>query len=373
MIGTPYGEQLRRKRDTLVAALGGHPVLAAIDVPALVGSPKAFGYRTQAKLVLRRAGRGVLAGIYRPGTHQVVDISRCPVHHPLINQVVAAAREEIEGRDLSVYDERSGEGLLRYLVVRVSAWEKRAQLILVSTAQLPSSLVKGLRKRVRGLESVVLNLNSERGNVILGRRFVPWTKEVSLLERVGSLKLRSRAGAFLQANIPVARKLYETAAAWAAIGSEDVVADLYCGVGALTFHLAPGARRVFGIEAVEQAILDAKQNTPLNGFHNVRFRCGTAAEELERLREEVGRVDVVSLNPPRKGADEATRQAIAACEPRAILYVSCDPQTLARDLAWFSERGYRVLRVQGFDMFPQTDHVETLAQLERVVPATPLP
>lgn len=342
-------------------------------MPEIVGSPKAFGYRTQAKLVLRRARRGVLAGIYRPGTHQVVDIGECPVHHPLINQVAAALCEEIEARDLPVYDERTHEGALRYAVVRVSAWEKRAQLILVSrTGALASELAKALQRRVRGLASVVLNLNPEPGNTILGRRFIPWTKESSLVERVGDLKLRSRPGAFLQANIPVARRLYETAAAWAAVGPEDIVADLYCGVGALTFHLAPGARRVYGVEEVEPAVLDAKENVRVNGFHNVRFRCGQAGAELSALLEEVGRIDLVALNPPRKGADEAARRAIVACAPRAIVYVSCDPGTLARDLAWFAEQGYALRRVRGFDMFPQTEHVETLALVEPVVAGAPL-
>jgi 23S rRNA (uracil1939-C5)-methyltransferase len=370
LIGTPYGEQLRRKQEKLAAALAPFEELRRSSVPAIVGSPKAFGYRTQAKLVLRRSRRGVLAGVYRPGTHEVVDIRRCPVHHPLVNQVLAAVCAEIEARDLAVYDERTHEGLLRYVVVRVSSWEKKAQLILVSTSgSLPMALVKSLRARVHGLASVVLNLNPEPGNVILGRRFVPWTKEVSLVERVGDLKLRSRAGAFLQANIPVARKLYAAAAAWAAVTPEDIVADLYCGVGALTFHLAPRARRIFGIEEVEPAVRDAKENTSLNGFHNVRFRCGTAAEQLAALREEVGRIDVISLNPPRKGADEATRRAIVACAPRSIVYVSCEPSTLARDLAWFAGHGYRLARVQGFDMFPQTEHVETLALLEKAATA----
>jgi len=323
--------------------------------------------------VLRRARRGVLAGIYRPGTHQVVDIGECPVHHPLINQVVAALRAEIEARELPVYDERSHEGALRYAVVRVSAWQKRAQLILVSrTGALATDLARALQRRVRGLASVVLNLNPEPGNAILGRRFVPWTKEASLVERIGDLKLRSRPGAFLQANVPVARKLYDTAAAWAEIGPEEVVADLYCGVGALTFHLAAGARRVYGIEEVEPAVLDARENVRLNGFHNLRFRCGQAATELAALLEEVGRIDVVALNPPRKGADEETRRAIVACRPRAVVYVSCDPGTLARDLAWFAGHGYALRRVRGFDMFPQTEHVETLALLEPVVAAAPL-
>ena len=355
---------MQRKRVALATALARHQELGAVEVPELIGSPKAFGYRTQAKLVLRRARRGVLAGIYRPGTHQVVDISRCPVHHPLVNQVVEALRDEIEARDLSIYDERSHDGLLRYLVVRVSAWQKRAQLILVGTSSaVPAALAKALRARVRGLASVVLNLNAEPGNAILGRRFIDLIKGEELVERVGDLRLRSRAGAFLQANIPVARRLYETAAAWTSPGANEIAVDLYCGVGALTFHLASEARRVFGVEEVEAAILDAKQNTSLNGFHNVRFRCAGAAEGLAAIAGEVGRVDVVSLNPPRKGADETTREAIKACAPRAIAYVSCDPQTLARDLAWFAARGYRTVRLQAFDMFPQTEHVETLALL----------
>jgi len=285
LIGTPYGEQLRCKRDRLAAALERHPALAGLEVPPVVGSPKAFGYRTQAKLVLRRARRGVLAGVYRPGTHQVVDISRCPVHHPLVNEVVGAAVAEIEKRDLPVYDERTHEGLLRYLVVRVSAWQKRAQLIVVATsALLPPALPKALRARVRGLESVVLNVNAEPGNVILGRRFVPLTKETALLERVGGLSLLSRAGAFLQANIPVARRLYETAASWAGVDEHDVAADLYCGVGALTFHLAARARRMFGVEEVEQAVNDAKQNTSRNGFHNVRRRAHQARRRSRARR-----------------------------------------------------------------------------------------
>jgi 23S rRNA (uracil1939-C5)-methyltransferase len=364
---------LRRKHARLTAALAHHPEIAPLEVPAVVGSPKAFGYRTQAKLVLRRSRRGVLAGIYRPGTHQVVDITRCPVHHPLINEIATAVCREIEAQDLPVYDERTHEGALRYLVVRVSGWEKRAQLILVSTTgALPVTLAKALRARVRGLASVVLNLNPDPGNVILGRRFVPWTKETTLTERVGELKLRSRPGAFLQANIPVARRLYDTAAEWAALGREEIAVDLYCGVGALTFHLARGARTVFGVEEAEPAVLDAKQNTPLNGFHNVRFRVGVAAEQLAALHGEIGRMDVVALNPPRKGADAATRAAIVASQPRAVVYVSCEPSTLARDLAWFAGHGYELRRIQGFDMFPQTEHVETLALLERVVTAPPV-
>jgi len=366
LVGTPYGEQLERKRQRLAASLASHAELELpAEIPEVIGSAKVFGYRTQAKLVLRQARRGVLAGVYRPGTHQVVDIRRCAVHHPLINQVVEAACEEIETRNLAVYDERDGTGSLRYLVVRVSAWQKRAQLILVSASEnLPAAVGRSLQKRVRGLAGVVLNINAERGNVILGRRFIAWSGERSLVERVGDFRLNSRAGAFLQANVPVARRLYQHAVSWAALRPDEIAADLYCGVGALTFHLAGGARRVFGVEEAQPAVLDAKENATLNGFHNVRFRGAVAADGLAEARAQVGRIDVIALNPPRGGADEATRREIARCASRAIVYVSCEPSTLARDIAWFTANGYRLARVQGFDMFPQTEHVEALALLE---------
>ena len=142
------------------------------------------------------------------------------------------------------------------------------------------------------------------------------------------------------------------------------MADLYCGVGALTFHLATSARRVVGIEESPTAVLDGQVNIRLNGFHNVRFRNGAVADELPRLRDELQRIDVIAVNPPRKGMDERTRIAVAACRPRRLIYVSCEPSTLARDAAWLGERGLHLRRVQPFDMFPQTEHVETVALLE---------
>lgn len=367
LIGRPYGEQLRCKQDALAATLAGAGLDGAEFLP-IVGSPRVFGYRTQCKLVVRRAGRGVLMGVYRPGTHQVVDISACVVHHPLIAHVVEAVRAEIVARDLSVYDERTGRGLVRYLCVRVSTWQKRAQLILVTAARaVPDArgLVRALQRRVRGLASVVQNVNADPGNVILGPLFVPWTKETSLTERVGPLRLHSRAGSFLQANVQIARRLYEVAAAWAAPEPDDVAADLYCGVGALALHLAATARHVVGIESSPTAVLDGQVNIRLNGVHNVRFRRGAVADELPRVREQLRRIDVIAVNPPRKGLDAEARAAVAACAPRRIVYVSCEPATLARDLAWFCASDYRLRRVQALDMFPQTDHVETVALLER--------
>jgi 23S rRNA (uracil1939-C5)-methyltransferase len=367
LIGNPYGEQLRRKRERVRAAFGAYASLAALDVPDVVGSPRAFGYRNQVKLVARRVQRGLLLGVYRPGTHQVVDIRRCPVHHPLITPVIEAVARLVERYEIPTYDEHTRAGTLRYVVVRVSAWAKAAQVILVTRErQLPHAreLVRALT-RVRGVRSVVQNVNPDPGNVIFGPQFIALTREAALVERVDFLKLKTHAGAFLQANISVARKLYLQALQWAAPQADDTCVDLYCGVGALTFYLATAAQHVVGIEESRIAVADAKENVRLNGFHNVRFHCGRVGETLPALAERLPRIDVVTLNPPRKGADAATRAAIVAAAPARIVYISCDPTTLAHDLDWFATHGYTPVNVRPFDLLPQTDHVECMAALVR--------
>lgn len=374
LIGNPYREQLRRKRELVREALAQYPSLVALAVPEVIGSPRAFGYRNQAKLVVRRARRGLLLGVYRPGTHQVVDIRQCPVHHPLITSVLAAVARIVEHYQIPSYDERTGAGTLRYVVVRVSAWAKAVQVILVTRERaLPRAreVVRALT-RVRGVRSVVQNINPDPGNVIFGARFVPLTGETALVERLDFLKLKTHAGAFLQANIAVARKLYAQALHWAAPQADATCVDLYCGVGALTFYLATAAQHVVGIEESPIAIADAKENVRLNGFHNVRFHCGRVAESLPELAGRLPRVDVLTLNPPRKGADAATRAAIVAAAPRRIVYISCDPATLARDLDWFAAQGYRAVHLQPFDLLPQTEHVECIAALAHdVAPELP--
>ena len=367
LIGKPYGRQLEEKRDKVRLAFAAHPSLRALAIPEPVGSPKAFGYRNQAKLVARHTRRGLLLGIYRPGSHDVVDIRQCPVHHPLINEVLAAVIRNVERFDVPIYDERTHTGQLRYVIVRVSTWTKRAQVILVTRerAWVQARALARALGRARGVASVVQNVNPAPGNVILGPSFVSLEGEADLVERVGFLKLKSRAGAFLQANIPVARKVYQRVLEWAAPAAEDTAVDLYCGVGAISFYLGTAARHVVGIESSPPAVLDAKANVRINGFHNVRFHAGETGAILPEMAERLGRVDLVTLNPPRKGADASTREAIVACAPRRVVYVSCDAVTLARDLDWFAARGYVTTRVQPFDMLPQTEHVECVALLER--------
>lgn len=366
-IGRAYGEQLAAKRERLRVALAGYDALGGLEVPEVRGAPHSFGYRNQAKLVARRARRGLLLGVYRPGTHQVVDVRRCATHHPLLTQTLEALAGLIERYEVPAYDERSREGFLRYVVVRVSAWKRLAQVILVVRKRGWASERDFLRavRELRRVGSVVLNLNPDPGNVVLGREMVAVTRETALVDRVGGLELKIRAGSFVQANLPAARRAYELVLQWADPRRDENAVDLYCGVGAISLSVATRARAVWGIEESPAAVLDARDNVRINGFHNVRFLAGDAGTLLGDLAGRLGHIDLVTLNPPRKGADGGVRAAIVGCAPARIVYMSCEPESLARDLDWFAAHGYRTERLQPFDFLPQTDHVETVALLAR--------
>jgi len=366
LIGTAYGEQLVRKGEIVATAFAAYPSLAHVEIPEVVGSPRAFGYRNQAKLVARQGRRGLLLGIYRPGTHDVFDIRSCPVHAEPINAVLQRVAELVERFAVPIYDEREQTGMLRYVIVRTSLWNKSVQVILVTKSRgLPrqGDFVRALR-RVRGVVSIVLNVNRDPGNAIFGSEFIPLTKDDGLVEKIGGLRLWTRAGAFLQANPNIAGRIYRQALEWAELSSDQVAVDLYCGAGALTLHLAAAAHTAFGIEASPIAVVDAKRNARMNGISNTRFQAGDAGAMLPAIAAAVEPA-VITLNPPRKGVDDATREAIVACGPKRLVYVSCNPATLARDLDWFAARGYRVDAFRAYDMMPQTEHVECVARAVR--------
>jgi 23S rRNA (uracil1939-C5)-methyltransferase len=367
LTGKAYGEQLRIKRTSVVDAFASYRQLADICVPEVIGSPRLFGYRNQAKLVARRARGRLLLGVYRPGTHQVVDISACVVHQPMITAVVARVRQALTAAQVPAYDERTGAGWLRYLLVRTSAWQREAHVTLVVRDRSwdgERALLQQLH-RLRGVSGVSLNLNPTPGNAILGDRFIAAGGQRTLIERIGGLKLQNSPGAFLQANVAAVRRVYDRAAAWAAPTGDALAVDLYAGVGAISFRLADLAQRVIGIEESPIAVRDAQANCRINGYHNVRFLAARAAAGLAEVTAASAAVEIIALNPPRKGADLDARRAIADAAPRRIVYLSCGPASLARDLGWFVDAGYRVAAVQPYDLLPQTEHVETLVLLVR--------
>jgi len=363
--GLPYRRQLGYKRTRVAEAVARYSRLASIAPEEVVGSRDLFGYRNVVKLAVRSRRDGTLrAGVYAPGTHRLVDADRCAVTHPALREVVTAALEEAANLGCAAYDEHRGTGELRYVVARYSAWRRRVLLVLV-TALADASRLREITRRLASrcprLGGVVHNHNAERGNVILGRRWATLRPPAEIVDRVGFLRLRASPAAFFQPNPWVARRIYETVLDWAAPAEEARVLDLFCGVGPLSFYLATRARQVIGIEEAPSAVRDARANQRRNGFHNLRFEEGRVDALLPQLCERLRGVEIVTLNPPRKGASPRTLAMIAALAPRRVVYVSCNAETLARDLDRLAELGYPTTRLRPFDMLPQTEHVEVVA------------
>jgi 23S rRNA (uracil1939-C5)-methyltransferase len=368
LIDMQYPQQLSYKRDRVAAALSEQQVATAEQVVEVVAAEQPSGYRASAKLTFTRKREKVLIGLYRRGSHDVVDCPDCPVHHPLINRIVAVVKDEVQRQGISVYSARHNRGLLRYLLIRVSPINDKALVTFVCNfkdhQQLPK-LAKWLTRKVPEVIGVHQNINSSSGNVILGDETYKLLGLPDLIDRVGDISLRMAPESFFQINTLQAAKIYRLVRQWAGLTRNDSALDLYCGIGGIALHLAQDAGHVEGIEYVAQAVRNAGDNARLNQLDNCRFQAGDAAELIEQYQSRGEQFDLVTLNPPRKGCDEAVLLALGQMQPQQIIYVSCDPDSLARDLAILKQQNYEITQIQPVDMFPQTVHIETLVQLKR--------
>jgi len=360
-------EQLRYKRQSVIEALGRYPQTRSLPVPEVWRAPAVLGYRTSAKLAIAYQRRQLQIGLYQRGSHQVVDVGDCPLHHPLINRITAVVREEIERQHISVYNPQRGQGLLRYLAIRVSPAFGRAMVTFVTSERdfrRITHLAKWLQRKVPEVVSVQQNVNPGAGNVIFGRETLKMLGAADLIDQVGDVRLRLGPTSFLQVNHDQAARIYRLVREWAALGQEETAVDLYCGIGGIALHLARDAGRVLGIELAEEAIRNARDNARMNGLENCSFWSGDAADLALELSSQVPPGSVIVVNPPRTGCDAEVLDSLVGLAPRNLIYVSCNPETLARDLARLDEQGYRVEKLQPVDMFPQTPHVETVVLLE---------
>ncbi|MCK4623435.1 MAG: 23S rRNA (uracil(1939)-C(5))-methyltransferase RlmD [Desulfuromonadales bacterium] len=367
LIRMKYQAQLAYKQQRVEQALGREQLLRDELVSTTLASDPPFGYRASAKLVIGRKREKVLIGLYRRGSHEIIDCPDCPVHHPLINKITAVLREEIQRQKVSVYNPQHRRGLLRYLLVRVSPTKNKALVTFVSNdrdlRQLPK-LGKWLMRKVPEVIAVHQNVNSSTGNVILGQETLKLHGLPDLIDQVGDIRLRIGPEAFFQVNSLQAARIYTMVREWAQLTRKDSAIDLYCGIGGIALHLAQDAGQVYGIEYIPEAVRNAADNAELNGLKNCRFVSGDAAEELQKLAPQLKNLTLATLNPPRKGCSEELLQGLCQIRPQQIIYVSCDPDSLARDLRLLVDRGYQPVRVQPVDMFPQTSHVETVVQLK---------
>ncbi len=330
-------------------------------------SPRRLGYRARVKLVVRKSGGTIATGLYVPQTHRVMDISSCPVHPRRVNQVLDYLKSRALELGIVPYDERDDSGDLRYVDFRYSFARQEVSVTLVSRhAVLPEGekLARALQRKFSFVTGVILNINENRDNVIWGAVNRMLSGRESLLEQIGGLKLVYPAGVFSQSNPNTAQKLYDHVRELANLTGKESVLDLYCGVGPISLNLAAGARQVWGIDDNETAIVTAKQNARRNGVGNCRFFTGDAAAMIQELGGQLSSLDLIVVNPPRKGLQAAALAALLELHPPKLIYVSCEPSSLARDLEKLVQGGYRIQSVQPFDMFPQTAEVETVVSLQ---------
>jgi 23S rRNA (uracil1939-C5)-methyltransferase len=368
LIAVPYREQLERKRAIVREAFAASPALVQLSVPPVIASPRRLGYRSRVKLVVRRNRDAVAIGLYVPGSHRVMDISSCPVHPRALNQIVHYLKKKIIELGIVPYDERDDRGDLRYVDLRYSVARREASVTLITRHRSFAQgivLARSLQRRFPFVIGVIQNINQQRGNVLWGSQFQTLGGRDTLMERIGDLQLVYPPGVFSQANPFTARLIYQHVGELARLGGTEDVVDLYCGVGPMALGLANTARQIWAVDESEAAVRAAKQNARRNGRGNCRFIAGDIAATLAQLSDDLSSVDLVVVNPPRKGVGQAALVSLMELGPAKLIYVSCEASSLARDLDRLVAAGYRIVQLQPFDMFPQTAEVETVVLAER--------
>ena len=355
-----YREELWAKRQRVQDALtrlGGSDV----EVEEILGAADPLYYRNKSQYPVS-AGK---VGFYRARTHDVVDIEHCLIQKPQADAAAAALRDYMRDFAVPSYDEKTGRGLLRHLYVRTNRRGESLVCVLANGERLPheEELVGRLRRAVPDCVGVVLGVNTRRGNTILGERYRTLWGADTLEDELCGLTFRLSVPSFYQVNRDQAEVLYRKAVEYAGLTGGELVVDLYCGAGTITQVMAGGAGRVIGAEIVPEAIEDARENARRNGIENVEFFCGDAAQLAADFAGRGLRPDVICVDPPRKGLAPEAIAAAAQMAPQRVVYVSCDPGTLGRDVKRFAEYGYRVQRAAACDLFPRTRHIETVVLL----------
>ena len=359
-----YEEETRLKAERVRQALnriGGE----TLEQMPILSAPTCGSYRNKAQYpVACKKGRAY-AGFFKAGTHEVVENKRCLILPEETDRVRDMVMDYVNQFRVTVYDETTQKGLLRHIYVRRGAVSQQILVCLVVNGRkLPrvEELLKRLQQ-IPGFTTLVLSVNTKAGNAVLGDEFITLHGPGYIEDTLCGLNFRLSPRSFYQVNHHQAQRLYETAIERAGITKEDTVLDLYCGVGTITLAMAKYAGKVIGVEVILQAVQDAKENAARNGIENAEFFCGDAGQAALELEQKGIKADVVVVDPPRKGLNADTIEALHRFAPRRIVYVSCDPATLARDVALLKERGYQVANATAADLFPRCAHVESVVCL----------
>lgn len=361
-----YEGQLQFKQNLVEQTLTRIGKLQDVNIHPIIGMEQPFHYRNKAQVPVGERNGRLITGFYKPRTHEIIDTDESVIHMEAINDAIKIVKEICSELGVAAYNEEAHTGVLRHIMARFGRKTDELMIVLITrTEKLPhrEEIVGKIVAALPNVKSIVHNVNPKRTNVILGEKTqVLWGQDV-IYDYIGNVKFAISPRSFYQVNPVQTKVLYDKALAYAGLTGEEIVFDAYCGIGTISLFLAQQAKKVYGVEVVPDAINDAKKNADLNGITNVEFTVGEAEVVIPNWAEEGIHADVIVVDPPRKGCDAALLKTIIEMKPKRVVYVSCNPATLARDLGILEAGGYQTLEVQPVDMFPMTMHVECCALL----------
>ena len=363
-----YKAQLETKRQIVVDAVTRIGKIPDVVIHPVIGSAEPWYYRNKMQFPVGRDKGKVAVGCFAQGSHKIINTKHCFIQHDINNKIADAVRNIAAQLSIEPYDEQTGRGVLRHVIGRVGVRTGEVMVVLVTaTDTLPQQqqVVARLREAIPGLVSIIHNSNPKKTNVIMGTQSTTIWGRPTIKDRLGEFEFNISDRSFFQVNTPQAEILYNKALEYAGLSGEETVIDAYCGTGTISLFLARKAKKVYGIEIVAPAIEDAIRNADDNQVTNTEFIVGDAVDIMPRLYRQGVRPDVIVVDPPRAGCAAKVLETFVKMNPKRIVYVSCNPASLARDLAILNDSNYISWEIQPVDMFPNTFHVECVVLLKR--------
>ncbi|MCA1024994.1 23S rRNA (uracil(1939)-C(5))-methyltransferase RlmD [Cytobacillus kochii] len=362
-----YDRQLIEKRDMVIQSLERHTKIdpSTIQIKQTIGMEDPWRYRNKSQFQVGTKQGEVIAGLYSMNSHQLIDIDECIVQKPETISVTNTMKRILQDLNISAYNERTRKGDIRTIVTRVGVKTGEVQVVLITRQkELPKSslIVEEATKRIPNLRSIIQNVNGQKTSLIFGDETIPLAGETFIYEMLGDIQFELSARTFFQLNPEQTVKLYNEVKKAANLTGKETIVDAYCGVGTIGLWLADQAKEIRGMDIIKESITDAKRNAAKHGVKHAKYVTGKAEEWLPKWVKEGFRPDVIVVDPPRTGLDQALLKTIQQVKPKKLVYVSCNPSTLAKDID-FLHRQYKVKSIQPVDMFPQTAHVECVVLL----------
>lgn len=361
-----YEGQLIAKQKQVREVISRIGKLDNVTVHPVLGMDNPWRYRNKAQVPIGEHEGGLVGGFYQQRSHEIVNMEACMIQQESNDTVVQAVKKICEKHGVRAYSEEKHKGTLRHIMARYGLVTGEVMVVLITRTQdFPNKelIIEEIKDSIPNVKSIVQNVNPKRTNVIFGDGTkVLWGEEY-IYDYIGDIKFAISARSFYQVNPEQTKILYGKALEYAELTGKETVIDAYCGIGTITLFLAQKAKKVYGVEIVPEAIEDAKRNAELNGMANAEFAVGKSEEVIPAWKKQGIIPDVLVVDPPRKGCDEALLQTILEMKPKRVVYVSCNPATLARDLRILEDGGYKTEEIQPVDMFPHTTHVECVSQL----------